>query len=714
MLHELGHVRQRDVAAILIGQMAATVYFFHPLVWFAVRQLRNDCERACDDLVLNSGHKPTDYARHLAEIARSFSVNRHSSALAMAMSRTSNIESRVKAILDSDIPRRPLSDGSRRAMLAGALLLSVVVAAPRASHSQTETADGPATDGPTSATTITKTTETAKARSQPAPRTDRNNVFSAPTAPESWNVETGKNIRWSAKLGSLAYGAPVVSGGRVFVGTNNAGGFVERFPKTKDLGCLLAFDTESGKFLWQYSAEKLPTGRVNDWPARGISDSPYVAGDRLWVVTNRSEVVCLDTEGFYDGEDDGPTIDEHQALNEADVVWSFDMINRFGGFPHNHSDCTITSDGQRLFIVVPNGTNETHVSMPAPGAPSFVALDAKTGKVAWTNRDSDGRILHGQWSSAAYGHFGGVAQVICPSGSGWLYGLDASTGKTLWKFDCNPKDSRWILGSVGRRNNLIAMPLIHDGRVYITTGQDVEHGEGNGDLWCIAPTKRGDVSPEILNRSQTVPNPNPNSAVVWHFAKADVDPGQEPAFEDFFHRSLSTPVAKDGLLIAVDYSGLVHCFDAKTGRRHWAHDLLGHSQSSPIIINDRVYIGDEDGDIEILALSKQLNVIAEFSMKESIETTPTVADGVLYLSTRSRLFAIEPGATAGTVVATTKPKKTPPTLRQQIKQLTAALEFMKRQHSELAVERAKLKRQEKHLRFRLEFLQNIADKSPQD
>ena len=711
MLHELGHVRQRDVAAILIGQLAATVYFFHPLVWFAVRQLRNDCERACDDLVLNSGHKPTDYARHLAEIARSFSVNRHSSALAMAMSRTSNIESRVKAILDSDIPRRPLSDGSRRAMLAGALLLSVVVAAPRASHSQTETADGPATDGPTSATTITKTTETAKARSQPAPRTDRNNVFTAPIAPESWNVETGENIRWSAKLGSLAYGAPVVSGGRVFVGTNNAGGFVERFPKTKDLGCLLAFDTESGKFLWQYSAEKLPTGRVNDWPARGISASPYVAGDRLWVVTNRSEVVCLDTEGFYDGQDDGPTIDEHQALNEADVVWSFDMINRFGGFPHNHSDCTITSDGQRLFIVVPNGTDETHVSLPAPGAPSFVALDAKTGKVAWTNRDSDGRILHGQWSSAAYGHFSGVAQVICPSGSGWLYGLDASTGKTLWKFDCNPKDSRWILGSVGRRNNLIAMPLIYEGRVYIATGQDPEHGEGNADLWCINPKSRGDVSPALVLRGKIVPNPN--SAVVWHFDKTGVEPGQEPKFENFFHRSRCTPVAKDGLLIAVDTAGLVHCFDARTGQRHWTYDLYGPSPSSPIIINDRIYVGDEDGDVAIFALSKELKLVAELTMKESIDTTPTVVDGVLYLSTRSRLFAIKAGATTGNVVTTTKPKKNPKTLSQQISQVAAALKFTNKQDEKLTADRARLQQLRKALQFQLESLQKAASKPSQ-
>ncbi len=117
MLHELGHVRQRDVAAILLGQLVTAIYFFHPLAWFVVRQLRHDCERACDDLVLNAGQKPVDYARHLAEIARSFSTSRHQNAVAMAMSRSSNIESRIIAILDSATPRQPLSNVARRTSL---------------------------------------------------------------------------------------------------------------------------------------------------------------------------------------------------------------------------------------------------------------------------------------------------------------------------------------------------------------------------------------------------------------------------------------------------------------------------------------------------------------------------------------------------------------------------------------------------------------------
>ena len=607
MLHELGHIRQRDVAAILLGQLANSVFFFHPLVWFVVRQLRHDCERACDDLALNAGQKPVDYARHLTEIARSFSTSRHQNALAMAMSRSSNIETRVTAILDKNIPRRSLSNISRRFAMAGAILLSVLVAAPRAVRSQSATdttlpSNQPDTteqaQGEVTTATSVGTQEPPASRPQ---RTDNNNVFTSATAPTSWNVNTGENIHWSAKLGSQVFGSPVVSGNKVFVGTNNAANYLNQIPQPVDLGCLLAFDTQTGNFLWQYSAEKLPTGRVNDWPQRGISASSYVEGNRLWIVTNRSEVVCMDTEGFRDGEDDGlldaPNGEnlkagDSQVRKQADIVWTVDLIKTFGSFPHNHSDCTITSDGRLLFIVVPNGTDHSHRNLPSPEAPSFVALDAKTGAVVWSSRDSENEILHGQWSSAAYGQFDGVSQVICPSGSGWLFGLEATTGKTLWKFDCNPKYSKWILGSKGRRNNLIARPLIYDGRVYMATGQDPEHGEGNADLWCIDPTKRGDVSTFLPGRSKFTPNEN--SAAVWHFDQEEFTPNGEPVFEYFFHRSISTPVAKDGLLIAADTAGLVHCFDAKTGKRYWTHDLFAACPSSPIIINDIDSVVDDN------------------------------------------------------------------------------------------------------------------------
>ena len=99
-----------------------------------------------------------------------------------------------------------------------------------------------------------------------------------------------------AALGSQTYGNPVVAGGRVFVGTNNEALYDKEI--VGDKGILLAFDAATGEFLWQMVSDKLAAGRVNDWPYQGICSSPLVVGEVLYYVTNRGEVLALDTRGW--------------------------------------------------------------------------------------------------------------------------------------------------------------------------------------------------------------------------------------------------------------------------------------------------------------------------------------------------------------------------------------------------------------------------------
>ncbi len=128
---------------------------------------------------------------------------------------------------------------------------------------------------------------------------DRNMVSKMKGAPTKWDVTKKTNVKWVAALGSQTYGNPVVSGGMVFVGTNNEG--LRDTEQPGDRGVLIAFRESDGEFMWQATSEKLAAGRVNDWPFQGVASSPLVEGDRLWYVTNRSEVVCVDTQGFRDG-----------------------------------------------------------------------------------------------------------------------------------------------------------------------------------------------------------------------------------------------------------------------------------------------------------------------------------------------------------------------------------------------------------------------------
>ena len=187
-----------------------------------------------------------------------------------------------------------------------------------------------------------------------------------------WNKKTSKNIKWVAKLGSQSYGNPVVADGKIWVGTNNGAGWLKRYPAETDLGCLLCFNEEDGKFLWQHSSEKLPTGRVHDWPLQGICCAPYVEGNRLWFVTSRGEVLCLDTEGFLDGKNNGPfTSEKSTEKDEADVIWALDMMKQLGVSQHNMCSCSITATGDILWVCTSNGVDESHVNLPAPRRPAF-------------------------------------------------------------------------------------------------------------------------------------------------------------------------------------------------------------------------------------------------------------------------------------------------------------------------------------------------------
>ncbi len=210
----------------------------------------------------------------------------------------------------------------------------------------------------------------------------RNLVSTMKGLPASWNVKTRKNIKWKADLGSQSYGNPVVSGGKVFAGTNNEN---PRNPAIAgDKGILMCFRESDGKFLWQAVSDKLAAGRVNDWPFQGVCSSPLVEGDRLYYVTNRCELVCLDTEGFLDKENDGPfTEEKYKSDIDGDIVWKLDMMEELGVFPHNMSNSSPVVHGDLLFIITSNGHDESHVNIPSPRAPSFIAVNKKTGKVVW-------------------------------------------------------------------------------------------------------------------------------------------------------------------------------------------------------------------------------------------------------------------------------------------------------------------------------------------
>ncbi|MCC7034541.1 MAG: PQQ-binding-like beta-propeller repeat protein [Acidobacteria bacterium] len=438
----------------------------------------------------------------------------------------------------------------------------------------------------------------------------RNMVSTMAGAPTVWDVKTGRNVKWVAELGSQSYGNPTVGGGVVIIGTNNELG---RDPKQAgDRGVVMAFRESNGEFLWQATFEKLTSGRANDWPFQGIASSPLILDGVAYFVSNRGQVVAADLDGFHDGSNDGAITDETlTGTTDPDFIWIFDMMEEVGSFPHNLSNSSPVAHGNLLFVSTSNGQDESHVNIPSPKAPAIIALDRATGELVWEDNSVGDRILHGQWSTPAVGTIGGVLQAVHAQGDGWVRGYEALTGRKLWEFDTNPKDSIWPK----TRNEVISTPVIYENVVYISNGQDPEHGEGVGHAYAIDATKRGDIT---------------ESGRLWHF--------------DRIRRSISTAAIKDGLIYLADFSGFFHCLDLRTGQLHWTHDMFAAIWSSPMIVGDKVYLGDEDGDIVVVEHGRTLRVIAEHNMGSSVYSTVVPANGVLFVMNRNRLFALQEGA----------------------------------------------------------------------
>jgi outer membrane protein assembly factor BamB len=322
-----------------------------------------------------------------------------------------------------------------------------------------------------------------------------------------------------------------------------------------------------------------------------------------------------------------------------------------------------------LFVCTSNGLDETHLNLPAPNAPSFMAMDRWTGQVLWTDNSPGNNILHGQWCSPCYIEIDGIPQVIFGGGDGWLYsfvpeGDGKGNSELIWKFDLNPKDSKWVLGGSGTRNNIIAFPAFYDGLLYVAVGQDPEHGEGVGHLWCIDPTGYGDVSPTLAvdSAGNRIPHrriqavdpakgeraiPNPKSAVVWHFDRIDANGDGKIDYEEEMHRTTATPVIKDGLVYVADFSGIVYCLDAKQSTPdlkptlYWTYDTFSPAWDSPLVVDGKVYVGDEDGDVAVFRHGKKRELLQEIYMDCSVKSAPIVANNVLYITTLQYLYAIE-------------------------------------------------------------------------
>lgn len=473
---------------------------------------------------------------------------------------------------------------------------------------------------------------------------------------------TTENVRWVAKLGTFICGNPTVADGRVFIGSDDASLQGDaRLKRTKG-GMVWCLDEKNGYVLWKLpiparSKERLPKDAHYGQQNLGVCSAPSVVGDRAYVVTNSAEIICIDVKGQANGNG-GPFMDEAKYIAgdknpattlstaDGDILWKYDLVDDLGVCPHDVAACSVLVDGDILYCTSANGVNHDHTFCLHPDAPSFIALDARTGKLLATDTEGLGKTMwHCLWSPPTVGVVNGKKLVFFGGGDGLCYAFEALTSapeqpihfKKVWSYDCNPPNYRDPLGDgqpfnyyIGDKrkkyttnkndgtflgpSEIIGSPVFHDGRVYCTIGQDPMHGRGRGLLHCIDASKTGDIT---------------HSGCLWKY--------------DAIERTISSVAVSDGLLYASDLAGHIHCLDDKTGKPYWVHDTKTETWSSPLVADGKVYLATKK-DLVTLAAGKQDKLLSEVPLGSSAYATAITANSTLFVCSQSYLWAVQKGA----------------------------------------------------------------------
>jgi outer membrane protein assembly factor BamB len=469
----------------------------------------------------------------------------------------------------------------------------------------------------------------------------RNMVSGERNLPDSFDPKTGKNIRWAAELGTESHSTPIVAKERVFIGTNN--GNPRDAKHEGDRGVLMCFEEATGKFLWQLVSPKRDEDRYMDWPKTGLSSPATVEGERIYIVSNRGEVLCLDLHGMANGND-GPFKDEGAQMTprgtnappepltpgplDADILWLFNMTTDAGIWSHDSAHSSILIHGDHLYLNTGTGVDNTHRKIRTPDAPGLIVLDKRTGRfLARDDERMAPNTAHCSWSSPALAQVNGKPLIFFCGGNAVVYGFEPLATnalpsaepaklKKVFEFDSDPRAPKENIHrfTSNRRegpSTIYAMPVFQNGRLYVAGGGDLFWGKNEAWLKCIDATKTGNIT---------------TNGEVWS--------------STLERHVISTPAVAGELTFIADCGRKLHCLETATGKSVWTHDISGECWASPMIADGKLFLGTRSGHFYIMSATREKREISHLEFGTPISATTTAANGVLYVATMTHLYAV--------------------------------------------------------------------------
>lgn len=379
----------------------------------------------------------------------------------------------------------------------------------------------------------------------------------ATAPPVQWDLTD--DVRWKVPVPGKGWSSPIVHGGRVFLTT--AVPSEEDPPKQQSLRAL-CLDAATGETLWDvevFVKQMRPDEKIN--PKNSFaSPTPITDGEYVFVHFGPDGTAGLDR--------DGKRIWTNDRLR-------YNSVHGAGGSP--------VFAGSRLVFLCDGAE-----------APFIVALERKTGMVAW--RTSRPPITSPKWSfgTPLLIEVEGEPQLVSPA-AGMVCSYDPSSGQELWRV---VYPNKW---------SIVPRPVFSHGLVFVCTGYD-----GPAELLAIRPTGSGDVS---------------DSHIAWQ--------------TDQSVPHIPSPLIAGNEIYLISDKGIASCRDVASGTLHWRQRLGGSFAASPVHADGRIYLQSEQGVCTVIAASREYRQLGSTDLSEPILASCAMADGAVFVRTESSLYRIE-------------------------------------------------------------------------
>lgn len=370
--------------------------------------------------------------------------------------------------------------------------------------------------------------------------------------PVEWSPE--KNIAWKTTIPGAGWSSPSVVEGRVYLTTaikDDSGGLSLR---------TLSLDANTGKEVWNvevFGPADAKAGPIHNKNSHA-SPTPLVDDGKIYVHFGHQGTACLDRDG--------------KALWRQNKI-KYSPVHGSGGSP-------VLIDGKLVYNA--DGGSD----------PFIVALDVKTGELAWkVARKTDAKSKF-SFSTPLIIEVKGKKQIISP-GSGVVSALDPADGRELWR------------ARYGEGYSVIPRPVFGNGMLFIATGYD------RPTVIAVRADGSGDVTDTHIAWTLTRGAPNTPSMLLV---------GNE--------------------LYMVSDAGIASCVDAATGKVHWNERIGGNFSASPVFADGRIYFQNEEGIGTVVKASKTFEKLAANDLKERSLASYAIANSAIFIRTAEHLYKV--------------------------------------------------------------------------